>query len=436
MQIIKKIAAFIIAVIIVELFFSFLLEPVTFEHFLNFDERRMKKSEQETQLAFFGDSRSIRSYNPSVFEQEMKESISTVMNEGVNQQHLISTYYYMKDYLKRSHLKMAVVNLNYDYFMTTTTEPVEAKGLTFDRIKSIDGMAEFVWKRFSLKEYPNVIKSFRYRWQVKNIPINVKSKFTKAYWSGIDERNDIHYVKNGFVTWDLSYKQGNTGTPAGCIAWDSAQINEEAFDILEKIALLGEKYDVQIVFVESPVTIGRLYAIDGYSEFESILQKRCEKIGVPFYNLNLLKENSVSFDDELFSDTEHLNAQGADKISHLLADILKAGEGAENYFYPSFDALNEQKPQIGACDIEITQKGDGIMLQAVSFADERLEVLYQFLVSCDGGESYQVLQEYSKKDTFFMSTDGVLKDTIFMVETKPQEMMDYHHCYMARSVSE
>lgn len=458
MQLIKKIASFLVAIFLVETVFAFLLEPVTFEHFLAFDERSMNKGGQEAELTFFGDSRSIRSYDSVTIDKEMGTTINGVMNEGVNQQHLLSTYYYMKDYFKHHDLKMAVVNLNYDYFLAETTEPFEAKGLTYDRIESISGMAEFVWERFSPKEYPDIIKSYRYRWQVKNIPLNVKSKLTREYWTGIDKRSDIHYVKNGFVTWDLTYAQGNTGTPAGCIPWSEADSNEEAFAVLDKIAALGKEYDVQIVFVESPVTMGRLYALDGYGDFEKKLTEKCDSLNVPFYNLNLLKQENVSMDDTSFSDTEHLNETGAKKVSRILADILveavKAGspENKAEEFYASFEEMNKELPQIGACDLEIISEGEGksqdveteqtagmnntLTLQATSFAAPSITPLYQFSYSTDNGSTFEILQEYEECDHLILPGEYAVENALFKVETKPKEGQDLHHCYMIRSINE
>ena len=46
MRIFKRVIAFLFALILMESVFTFLLEPVTFEHFLNYDIREMKKNNE------------------------------------------------------------------------------------------------------------------------------------------------------------------------------------------------------------------------------------------------------------------------------------------------------------------------------------------------------------------------------------------------------
>ena len=457
MQIFKRVIAFILAFLLVESTFSFLLEPVTFEHFLPFDEKKMEKNGQEIELAVFGDSRAIRSYKPDVFEQEMQDIIEGSINEGVNQQHIISTYYYMKDFLKHHELKYAIVNINYDYFLNTVEEPVEAKGLTFDRIKSISGMCEYVGKRFEIKEYPAILKSYRYRWQVKNIGDNLRRKLSSDYRRGIDNRQDIHYVNKGYVTWDLTYQQGNTGTPAGCQPWNTETVNTETLDIMDKMVKLCHENGVRIFFVESPVTMGRMYAIEGYDEFEQTVKERCEELDVPFYNLNLIKEDNISVNDANFSDTEHMNDDGSIRASHMLAEIIKRdieGRDAKDLFYDSFEEMNHEWAMIGACDLFVwdtdskeddvpweqlsdCNKTEGkIILQSVAYADSSITSLYCFMISHDDGRTYTVLQDYSTDNTVEISKTDLKEKTYFRVETKPDEGFDLHHCFMERSIGE
>ena len=461
MRIFKRVIAFLFALILMESVFTFLLEPVTFEHFLNYDIREMKKNNDAAELAFFGDSRAIRTFKPDIFEQELTGTIEGSINEGVNQQHIVSTYFYMKDFLRHNDVKCAVVNLNYEYFLNTTVEPIESKALTFDRIKSVPGMAEFVWERFKPTEYPNMLKSYRYRWQVKNIEDNLRRKTTKEYWEGIDTREDIHYVSKGYVTWDLAYKQGNTGTPAGVQPWTDSVVNEETLEYMDKMVQLCHDNGVRIIFVESPMTIGRMYAIKGYQQFEETVQGKCEELEVPFYNLNLLKTANLSIDDANFTDTEHMNDEGSTKASHILGKIIKdqvLGNDTTGYFYESFEKMNEEIAQIGACDLfvwdtdtkqneipweelsDCKNESGNIVLQASSYADDSVTVFYQFMISTDAGKNYTILQEYSLDNTVEIDKDELKNATseniYFRVDTKPENGNDLHHCYMERGLDE
>ena len=457
MRIFRRLVAFIVAFILVESFFTFLLEPVTFEHFIKYDIKEMKKNHDSAELAFFGDSRAIRTFKPDVFEQELSGVIEGCINEGVNQQHIVSTYYFMKDFLRHNDVKYAVVNLNYEYFLNTTIEPIEAKGLTFDRIQSISGMTEFVMKRFKVTEYPNILKSYRYRWQVKNIEDNLKRKTKSEYWRGIDTREDIHYVSKGYATWNLTYKQGNAGTPAGVQPWSESVVDDETLEYMDKIAQLCHDRNVKLIFVESPITIGRMYAIDGYEQFEQTVRSKCEELQVPYYNMNLLKEDNFSVDDTNFTDTEHMNEDGSTKASRILANIIKDGVkgiDTKKHFYTTFNEMNKKVAQIGACDLfvwdtdseqeeipweqlkDCKNEPEKIILQGICYADKSIVTLYRFSISADGGKTYKLLQDYSTDNIYEIEKRTLSKNSYFRIDSKPQEGADLHHCFMERSIEE
>ncbi len=454
-KILLRILAFILAFVLVDFLFVFMLEPVTFEHFLKIDKKKMKAEGKTIEMAFFGDSRAMRTFDPDTFDKILGNEVDGVVNEAVNQQHIKSTYYFMKDYLKHHTLKYAVVNLNYDYFLTTTEEPIEAKGLTFDRIKSLSGMADFAINRFSLKEYPSILKSYRYRWQVKAIEENLKAKLSSAYKEGVDTRSDIHYVSKGYATWDLAYEQGDTGAPAGVQSWSADVVDKEALECLSKISTLCQEYGVKLYFVESPITIGRMYAIDGYRDFTQTISHECDLLSVPFYNMNLMMQDSLSLDDTNFSDTEHLNDIGSLKCSKQLAKLMKldidGNENVKNMFYDSFDAFDMQNACIGAVSLhvwdtdtereqikweelsDVKDEAGKLILNAFSFKSNLVNPLYQFAFSYDDGKTYEVMQDYSIDHTYVLDKADIVEGMLIRVDTKPELLEDRHHSYVIRT---
>lgn len=464
MRIFKKIAAFLLALIVMESLFVFLLEPVTFDYFLSHDKREAKEAGEAVDLVFFGDSRTIRSFYPDIFEGKI-EGVDLAFNEGVNQQNIESTYYFMKDYLEHNKLTYAVVNLNYDYFLNTTQDAEMAKGLTLDRMESLPGALEFIFNCYSLEEYPEILRSYRYRYEVDNIPRTIDTKLSKEYREGIDIRDDIHHVSKGYATWDLAYKQGNVGTPAGCYVWSEETIDYKALGYIDKIVALCKEYGVNLYFVESPVTISRMYAIEGYADFEETVGKKCDELGVPFWNLNLLKEESVSMYDPYFTDTEHLNDVGSARISEMLAAILSDhmdGKDVSEAFYPDFDALNADWACVGSCDLAVwdvdtdaeqipweelensafsvadnavAEEADAtglagcLVLYGTAFAAENIVTEYCFSVTYDGGETYTVLKDYGTENSIVLDKADLSENAEFRIDARPQNAEDIHHSY-------
>lgn len=484
MRIFKKILCALLAIFIVERIFTFILEPVTYNHFMQMDERQMEADGGNPELVFFGDSRCMRTFVPDVFEQELEAldgHTSVCMNAGVNQQHIISTYYYMKDYFERYDVKYAVVNLNYDYLLHLTEEPVVVKGLTVDRIKTPKVLLEYVQNNMIVNDYPDLLVSYRYRHRFNECWEDVATKLQKEYWQGIDVNEEIAYVENGYATWDLAYKQGNIGTPVNCNVWSKETIDYEALSYIEKMDALCKEYGVELIFVESPISVSRMYAIDGYADFHKQISEICASLEVPFWNLNLLKEENVSIDDTLFSDTEHLNDDGAKQTSADMAKLLKQyfyeKKDVDSYFYNTFEEFDEAYGRIGSCDLEVWEWPrqhdeipleevrnagidiDGYMehyasflneesdeaafyvMRATSFASETIDVNYQFSYAECNEEilenglkwvnqlEYQVLRPYHTGQYFLVEQVDLPECVAFRLDTCPVEGEDVNHCY-------
>ena len=455
MRIFKKLIAFVLALILVNSVATFVMEPVMFEHFLNKDIQTMKKNKQSVDLAFFGDSRAIRTFEPEVFEEELEGSIDGALNMGINQQHFSDTYYYMNDFLDKYPVKYAVVAINYDYFLTLNEESVVAKGLTLDRMSDLGNKRNYIKERYTARELPEIIKSFRYRYETASLWDNLMQKLKPAYWQYVDDREDIHYVSKGFATWDLAYKQGNTGMPVGCYQWFDDFIDDETFTYMKQIADLCKEKGVKLYFVSPPVTIGRIYSIANYEQFHQCIVKQCQELNVPFYNMNLLRNSEITTDDTNFADTEHVNNRGAQKASETLAQIIGVdieGNSTDSFFYAGYNEMNDDKAQIGACDISIVDPASGdyvaenyagknieksqYVLQAMGSYYEEIVPEYQFRVSYDGGVTWELLQKYSTNNVITIEKSKCTQTTLFRVDARPQGIADLHHCYIERTLDD
>lgn len=483
MRVFKKVLCALVAIVLVERIFAFALEPITYYHFLRLDEKEMEAKGFNPELVFFGDSRCVRTFIPNVFEKKIEE-IDDCVNAGVNQQHIVSTYYYMKDYFERYDVKCAVVNLNYDYLLNLVEEPVVVKGLTVDRIQSPKIMLEYIKDHMTVNDYPDLLSSYRYRHRINDFWKDLSTKLQAEYWMGIDVSDDVCYVDKGYATWDLAYEQGNIGTPVNCNAWSEETINSENLVYLEKIAELCKQHEVELVFMESPISVSRMYAIDGYSDFHKQISELCQTLDVPFWNLNMLMENNVSLDDTLFSDTEHLNNIGAEKTSEIVGCLLEQHlyekKDVSEYFYDSFGEFDLVNARIGSCDLEVwewpLESGEipmekvieaGIdinyymekyasydskdtafyVMRATSFASESIDVNYQFsYVEYDDNIrnkkaqeniskqwindlQYEILRPYGKEQYILVERSELPAEVAFRLDVCPVAGEDVHHCY-------
>lgn len=402
----KKFLLLFLLLLLFEQVLDFALEPVTFQHYLELELKQKKMENKQPDLVFIGNSRVSTTFIPSVFSDNI-DQVSCAFNAGTGSQGIAGTYYYLKDILNQYDLKYVVVGL--DYQTVLKEDRVLKRDLVvLERLKSPLIKAQFMLDVFEPSEYIYFLKSYQYRNQVWDIPENLKQKLSREYRDGI-------YTGEGMVYEDLGFTRETEvfGSSAGIYlskSWTEENIDMEKLDYLNKIIELCKKKNVKLFLTSTPLTISAVYGTPGYDECVRFFKEYAEEKGIPYDNLNLLKNREDFLPDAKMSSMEHVGADGADIISRRYCEILQrrlAGEEVNSYFYSSVNEMRQDMKDIVACafhteklDSEGNRKIVGELL-----AKENVEAEYRFEIERKGETI--VLQEYGTVDECLLPVEDI-----------------------------
>ena len=400
-----------------EIILGFALQPVTFQHYLEIELEQKAEEKIYPDMAFFGNSRISTSFIPSVFSENI-DGVELAFNCGTGSQGIAGTYYYLKDILEQYRLKYAVVGIDYQTILKE--ERVLMRDLlVLERLRNPLIKAEFIADVFEPSEYVYFLKSFQYRNNIKDIPQNLKIKFSKGYREGI-------YVGEGMVYEELGFTRETSvfGTKAGIYIsqpWSEENIDWNKMAYLDKIVELCQRKDVQLFFVSTPLTISTVYGTPGYDECVDFFTQYAAMKDIPYDNLNLLKGREEFLPDSMMNCMEHVGDDRAEVISDYYSQVLNIrikGENADSYFFTSVEEMRKNMKDIVACEFKtekIDENGNRKMIGEV-LGNAEIKPEFQFEMEKDG--MIDVLQEYRQMKEVILPANKIKYPMILRVRAR------------------
>lgn len=400
----KKILLMLLILLGMESILGSLLEPVTYANYLEQDLKQMKAAGEQPDVVLLGDSRIYRSFVPAVFDEKFDGGAHCTINTGSGSQSMRGTFFYLKDLLKRYPIKYAIVGLTYTAFQTVDHPSIQSDLVVLDRIKDPAVKLAYISNAMSAKELPYLLKSYRYRGKIAGIPENVRTKLSEEYRQGIDTRPGEHYEDRGYVWSESGFREGETGMPSpDPMQWEEAELDQEAIVWLDRIRELCRQQGAELIFVTGPTTLSTIYSVREYEKSYVFFREYAARWGVPYFELNLLKDRKRLLPDVMMRDSDHVCGAGAEQISALFCDILNAylaGKDTSAYFYASVEEMKQDIHAVVACDFhteEIAGSQDRNWY-AVSLQQEDEKAEYEFLIATGMEEkNWEVLQPYSRQ---------------------------------------
>ena len=268
----------------------------------------------EIDVLFMGSSLIFTSLDPHVIDPMINKN---TFNLGSSGQFIIQTYYNLIEVLKYRKIKLVVLDVN---SIITNREDQKIgfiynnlSGMKFSRNKinsflnSIDNNNNSGVLEISKMSY---YKQFEYI-----VSLIVKEKFNwknriKSIQEIISNNNEIQHTK-GFLGRESIIKL-NDFYDIDNSNIEYKKISKENLDYLEDFINLCQKYDIDIILLETPTLINR--------KIDNQLDYYIEKYNIKYYDFN--NNYSLNFKREDFSDKLHLSRNGARKFSLIFADIL------------------------------------------------------------------------------------------------------------------
>ena len=271
-------------------------------------------------IIILGSSRGLCAYNPKIIDS-ITNGNSYNMCTGL--QNVLESYYMLKEILRFQKPKIIIYEIFLPSFKNTpdysqvlsNAKFMSSKG-RYDMMLNgfgIDGLINYVLPVLKYKPYLKYNYSFFF---LKNKDIetynNTTSYFYKGYYS-----NKAIADSNRIREFQRIYNFKNTSVSMAHIKY--------CFD---KIYHLCQVNNIKLICVRAAYPPSRL-KISPSDTVHIYFKNLCNNYKIPFYDFN--SKYSNVFNDSDFIDETHLNDIGAEKISTLLARMIKT-----SISYPCF----------------------------------------------------------------------------------------------------
>ena len=369
----------------------------------------LKKQNTKVDMILIGNSRVQRTFSPKIFEEKL--NLSKAYNLSVTQVNMGGLYYQLKEFIEEFHPKYVIIGIT-ERALVSKSDPKISKLFLLERLHGINRM-EYIWNNFSLEDYPFIINIFSYRNYFSSICSNVYKK-QQLYNKGVyvkTEKTPLYEresMGNGFLAYHDSVPHGNMGfLPVK--RFDKSQISDNTKQYLDKCVQICKDNGVQVFFVSPPTSMSHIYSISNFQDIVDYIVDYAKANGVPYYNLNFLKDREIYLPDSMMYDYKHTNKYGAYIISEKYAEILAKnlqGIDTSDYFYGSLNELKESVDRVVAVGAKPIIKNNIMSLSVQSFQNKDVIPYYQVLLATKENEFNTIVDWTSKKNISFKVPKG------------------------------
>lgn len=398
----------------------YLIEPVDYSIFFNRILKNKAEAHQDhIDLVFAGASRTLRTFDPVVFEEIT--GLDCVFNAASGLQPIESSYYMLKEILSRYHPQYVVLGVSWDGLLESNS--TLAKVIVLDRLHGKNKL-EYLFNAFTPDEYLNAVSliyRFRNNFNAETIRENLQEK-QELEQNGYTQRfspPDL-YPDNGFI---YSYQTGDIPNYAP-IRYDPEKIDPKKAEILEKIADLCLENGSRLFLVSAPTTVMTLYRVAGYQQAVDYYAAFAEARGINYVNLNYLRGREEWLGDNLMFDFNHVNGEGAERVSRKYAEYLDAlirgKEQPDDLFYSDLAAFQSEVHRIIAVGANISVTDLQAHIRISSTQTDGITPLYRIQISQDD-ETYSPLTDWTDQTEFVFDVSACRGTVHFLIEAMSQD---------------
>ncbi len=364
--------------------------------------------QEDLGAVFVGASHCQHSMQPYIFEDATGEES---FNLSTPAQPVESSYYLLKEALKKSTPKWVVFDVDYSFYTTRVPSPYASVIIGKSMKPSLNKLAYYVEQIGSMDLRSMFVPwGFWFRSNIKDAGKIMAIKQTDAYKAGdasavytTGDKDTSVYMGKGYLssTEALSEEKGSKVTTK--YKWHRDDINEDTISYLKKMVEMCKEKGVEFVMVSSPVPESTLLSIKNYDDVHDYFSTFAEDNGVNFYDFNLVRTNVLDRSDSGFIDYDgHMNDTLADDYTKLVAEVIEKNDNGslvmDDYFYASEKDLENDLNQVCNVWFNVDRIGGDVTVKAKSVQSKHVVPEYQFiLTNSDTGET-QVIQDYSENN--------------------------------------
>lgn len=188
-------------------------------------------------------------------------------------------------------------------------------------------------------------------------------------------------------------------------------LNASELEGLEDICILCEERNVELVVFAAPHPRFEVLSIaDAYPEGMAQVEELVTSHGGHFVDFNLAHADLYDNRETDFIDATHLNQVGAERLTPILANVVKRAENGEDvsshfYGYDQWGEFLSSLDGIYLAYFEEEQTAEGLTLEAQACAGSGIQVEYRFEMQ-EADESWTVLRDWSNDSTLILTEGG------------------------------
>ncbi|RYH76199.1 hypothetical protein EVU94_04360 [Flavobacteriaceae bacterium 144Ye] len=280
-----------------------------------FKNEEYDNNKENFEIAIFGSSHAFSTYDPRIFENELKVN---VYNYGAATQNLIITKALIENEIKKRGIKLGIV----DIFSATLSEPPFSERESVFQLQTMDYMNLSLDK---IKLFNNV---FGKDSLLSIFPIIREHALWKdrVFQTDYYLKNEIDYYKGFYTQIDFDKKKwiknaDDAREYKNQKLKENIQLTTYQKNVIDDIINLFKSKNTALIFVSAPMH--KKYLNDNYYTFQKRIKEYLKDKNVPFIDYNELWDE-LEFHTFDFRDIDHLNLSGAVKVSQHLSAYTKS----------------------------------------------------------------------------------------------------------------
>ena len=356
-----------------------------------------------------GNSLVERGINPFVLDSKCG---TNSCNLGTSQQELEESYLGIKSCVERDNVKTVVLGVELSYFKNESY-PNPASPFMYEK-RQREGFSEGLFDAAYCLNQPSQVSAassinWLFPWVEYHIGLN-----KKAITSNIENRlsgktpQEVTSTVGSNFAWDgkgygnttdrYSFSDGSLVTYANYYKNVDTPLNERKICTLKDICALCKANGVDLIVTVSPIMpYNTIDYGSNYFETMDAVRDAVNEYGYHFFDFNMVKESYFSFDEKYYYDYQHLNREGAEAFSSVLAEILlneKQGIDSSDYFYSKEDFYLANSG-ILAASLKAKSQDGKLIMDADVISGSDLVAEYRYSYKKKGEKEWQFVSDYS-----------------------------------------
>ncbi len=363
-------------------------------------------------VLFVGSSHCYRSIIPEIMDAEL--GVNT-FNAGTSSQQLDGSYMVIKEAERHNDIDHIYLELYYNgaFSVYKNRSQMTQTYIISDYLKPSIDKIQYLLNASSKEHYINSFILARRNWSkifeedyIKNLIIRKASDDYKNYEYTYVTRETEWYSGKGYVANKQYVEDWNFFSNAGYDKINLDNVSRDWLATLEDIIDFCDKRGISLTLISAPMSNYLLAGSENYDEYIALVKELVSDTDVEYYDFNLCRDEYFPNKSELFKDNDHLNCDGAEIFSHLLAAFINGEIQETELFYNSYqEKINNLAPTVFGVSYHDERNDNWEKIRnckIVSTGNSFLE--YEIVLTSENGET-KILQEYSDNRFFTVTPE-------------------------------